>query len=372
MMRSQEKEQLLFIGFNQEFSCISVGTKVGYKIFSCEPFQQCHFQANGGIGVVEMLYCTSLVALVGAGEQPACSPRRLILWNTAEMKSICELNFVTSILNVKLNRRRLVVVLENKIHIYDLSTMKSLHTLDTAPNPKGLCSLSLSPDSSVLAFPVSVTTGFSEPSAKAGQGQVCILDTTTLRPISFINAHQTALVALTLNQTGSLLATASDTGTVIRIFSNDGAKLMTLRRGTYSAHIYSMNFSLDSSLFCCSSDTGTIHIFSLNKPKPSREQTSSSSSLMSSATSMLQSYLPNVCRDLVEYDRDFASVRLRQAGVPNVCAINASNTQVMVVTSDGFFYQYTLDAVNGGECRLEREHLLLDTESEQVNVTYLL
>jgi hypothetical protein len=37
---------------------------------------------EGGIGVVEMLFCTSLVALVGAGEQPAFSPRRLQISNT--------------------------------------------------------------------------------------------------------------------------------------------------------------------------------------------------------------------------------------------------------------------------------------------------
>lgn len=38
--------------------------------------------ADGGIGICEMLFCTSLVALVGAGEQPAFSPRRLQIMNT--------------------------------------------------------------------------------------------------------------------------------------------------------------------------------------------------------------------------------------------------------------------------------------------------
>lgn len=36
----------------------------------------------GGTGIVEMLFCTSLVALVGAGEQPAFSPRQLQIINT--------------------------------------------------------------------------------------------------------------------------------------------------------------------------------------------------------------------------------------------------------------------------------------------------
>lgn len=36
----------------------------------------------GGTGIVEMLFCTSLVALVGAGEHPAFSPRQLQIINT--------------------------------------------------------------------------------------------------------------------------------------------------------------------------------------------------------------------------------------------------------------------------------------------------
>lgn len=36
-----------------------------------------------------------------------------------------------------MNRKRLIVVLELEIYIYDISTMKLLHTLDTGANPNG-------------------------------------------------------------------------------------------------------------------------------------------------------------------------------------------------------------------------------------------
>ena len=49
--------------------CISVGTRSGYRIYNCEPFGKCFHDAEGGIGIVQMLFCTSLVALVGAGDQ---------------------------------------------------------------------------------------------------------------------------------------------------------------------------------------------------------------------------------------------------------------------------------------------------------------
>lgn len=103
-----------------------------------------------------MLFCTSLVAVVGAGDKPSASPRRLQIVNTKasvpflstrgcvlmvpfeqRQSTICELLFPTAILAVRMNRKRLIVVLELEIYIYDISTMKLLHTLDTGANPNG-------------------------------------------------------------------------------------------------------------------------------------------------------------------------------------------------------------------------------------------
>lgn len=59
-------------------------------------------------------------------------------FNIAQRNStICELTFPTTILSMKLNRKRLVVVLENQIYIYDISNMKLVHTVNTSPNPQG-------------------------------------------------------------------------------------------------------------------------------------------------------------------------------------------------------------------------------------------
>ena len=54
---------------------------------------------------------------------------------------ICELKFPSSILAVKLNRKTLVVVLENEIYIYDVSNMRLMHVIETTPNPEGATSI---------------------------------------------------------------------------------------------------------------------------------------------------------------------------------------------------------------------------------------
>jgi len=102
-----------------------------------------------------MLFCTSLIALVGAADQPQSSPRKLQIVNTKvgtdeslsdwdwwqtypqRHSMICELLFPSSILAVKLNRKTLVIVLEAEIYIYDISNMRLLHVIETTPNPEG-------------------------------------------------------------------------------------------------------------------------------------------------------------------------------------------------------------------------------------------
>ena len=54
--------------------------------------------------------------------------------------TICELTFPTTVLAVRMNRKRLVVILEDQIYLYDISNMKRLYTIETSPNPNGMCS----------------------------------------------------------------------------------------------------------------------------------------------------------------------------------------------------------------------------------------
>lgn len=61
------------------------------------------------------------------------------------------------------------------------------------------------------------------------------------------------------------MATASDRGTLIRIHSTEtGQPLKELRRGKEKAEIHSICFDLKGLWLACSSNKGTIHIFSVN------------------------------------------------------------------------------------------------------------
>jgi autophagy-related protein 18 len=227
------------------------------------------FLGEGGVSLVEMLYCTSLIALVGSGDHPSFSPRRLRIYNTKTEKYICELNFLSTILNIKMNYKRLCVILENKIHIFETNTMKIQHTIDTTSNPTGICTLSGSND------PHSTITTYMCYPASEEKGEIFVYDAQLLQVVGCIRAHNTRIRCCSLNQQGSLLATCSQQGTVIRVFSVPaGKKLFTFRRGTYPAKINSIHFNRRSDMMVVSSsDSSTVHVFSMKELVEKKKQT---------------------------------------------------------------------------------------------------
>ncbi|KAI0074229.1 WD40 repeat-like protein [Panus rudis PR-1116 ss-1] len=420
-MAEKSNPNMLFANFNQDFTCISVGTRKGYSITNVDPFGRVYTMNDGARGIVEMLFCTSLIALVGAADHPQSSPRKLQIVNTKRQSMICELLFPSSILAVKLNRKTLVIVLENEIYIYDISNMKLLHVIETTPNPEAIVALSPSSENSYLAYPspvpspsTSSTPGSSStPTTSASQsGDVLLFSTRSLTVSNVIQAHKSPISFLSINSTGTLLATSSDKGTVIRVWSVPGAeKLYQFRRGTREAKIYSINFNLVSTLLAVSSAHDTVHIFKLgprsasgagaggagnNGPSsPSGsvdsreigaqgldggydafvEKKKNGSSVSSSLrrrslhltknlTSSVGVYLPNTLTEIWEPSRDFAFLRLPTSGVRSVVALNGSLPQVMVISSDGYFYTYSIDLENGGECTLVKQYSLLDSSDE--------
>jgi WD40 repeat protein len=96
-------------------------------------------------------------------------------------------------------------------------------------------------------------------------GSINVLNTDT-NISTTIKAHDSNIAFISLNSEGTLVATASEKGTLIRIYRVDNGELLQeLRRGKEKAEIYSISFDHNNLFLACSSDRGTIHIFSLYK-----------------------------------------------------------------------------------------------------------
>ena len=340
---------------------------------------------------------------------------------------ICELTFPSAVLAVRLNRKRLAVVLEEEIYLYDISNMTLLYTIATSPNPNAICALSPSSENCYIAYPLPKPredTGDKRPShapplstyVTPTSGEVMIFNTLKLEAVNVVEAHRAPLSCIALNTEGTLLATSSETGTIIRVFAvPQGTKLYEFRRGSYPSTIYSMSFNLSSTLLCVSSTTDTVHIFRLGAPGPTlpgsprtahdrwsrsrsydsgaesptaenptetdgadsravtRNSSGSFGSMIRRSSQMMGrsvagvvgGYLPQAVTAMWEPLRDFAFIKLPKAGMGtdssgspmrSVVAMSSSSPQVLVVTSDGGFYIFSIDMENGGEGVLVKQY----------------
>lgn len=253
MERQDERsERVIAISFNHDTSCVSIGTRTGFSIYNLTPALEKRFSDESeGVRIVEMLYVTSLLAVVGSGDAPFSNPRKLRLWNSQKREAIYDNLFPSAVLSVRMNLERLVACCETQIHIFELSLMSCIQILTTTSNPNGLVVLS-DKDTQLLAFP------------HGNPGDVVIYDCLAPRLMGKITAHKTAVVEMQFNRSGTLLATASTTGTVIRVFSvPSGEKLYSFRRGNRPSNITSIAFSPMSDLVAVGSSSGTVHIFSI-------------------------------------------------------------------------------------------------------------
>ncbi|KAG2288176.1 hypothetical protein Bca52824_047780 [Brassica carinata] len=320
---------LLHLSFNQDHACFAVGTDRGFRILNCDPFREIFrrdFDRGGGVAVVEMLFRCNILALVGGGPDPQYPPNKVMIWDDHQSRCIGELSFRSDVRSVRLRRDRIIVVLEQKIFVYNFADLKLMHQIETIGNPKGLRPLR--------------------------KGQVRIEHYASKRT-KFVMAHDSRIACFALTQDGHLLATASSKGTLVRIFNTvDGTLRQEVRRGADRAEIYSLAFSSNAQWLAVSSDKGTVHVFGLkgnsgaqvkDTPRIASDLTRTSSS-PSSSLSLFKGVLPKYFSS----EWSVAQFRLVE-GTQYVVAFGHQKNTVVILGMDGSFYRCQFDPVNGGE-----------------------
>lgn len=252
--RKLTKPKILYLSYNQDFSCINCGTTEGFVIYNINPFKIRYQQNFGkGIGIAEIFYTSNLIALVGGGDNPKYSTNKLVIWDDFQGKKFADITAEYRIVGVKLNKEHLAVVCQNSVKIYQFQDMKFITKIETYDNPHGICALSMNPQNNVI-----VTPGI-EP----GYVNIVHYDSNVSKTIK---CHDNILRNITLNHDATKFATASSLGTLIRVFDiQTHTKFSELRRGSGSCDIFSINFSKDTKCLTLTSSKNTIHIYSLCK-----------------------------------------------------------------------------------------------------------
>mgnify|MGYP002626542086 FL=1 len=376
-MEKEIEEKILHISFNQDGSCFCLGTNKGFIVYNTSTLKKIiQREFNEGIKIVEMLKRTNIIAFVGNGDIDSdLSVNKLIIWDDHQIKKISELKFSSEILNIKIKIDKIIATtLDNNLYVIELSKLDIINIFQIYQNSKGLFALSSHDEILVLAFPY------------IHKGYVKIKNYNNNKIVPNINAHDNEISFLTLSTEGNLLATSSERGTLIRIFSTfNGELIQELRRGAKSAVIHCIKFDLKNKFLACSSDSGTVHIFSVynsikylkekgiikeeikneNKGNKEEKKIIPPKNQKSSIGSIINAFKIGI--SYFESEWSFAQFRLpKSENEKTVICFNKydNSNSINVVTKSGNLYKAKFDPSLGGECHKIKEINLFQENSE--------
>ena len=333
--------EILYVSFNQDTSCISIGTETGFKILNTYPFLDLYYRdMKGGIGIVEMLYNTNILALVGGGKNPKYQPNELIIWDEEKGEESGRLKMNNNILNVKLKENRIYIVTNTKIYLFDFE----LNLIDAleSKNSFGLISLCYKED--IIAYP-----------DKRIEGYIRIKNYDK-KLFYYFFAHRTPLSCLFLNQEGTLIATSSIKGTLVRIYDvSTGILVKEVRRGTDGSFINYVAFDPTKQYFAVNSDKKTIHLFfmsnNINEIKMNGNNSNKKSKIISKEDEVIDNKrgMFHGFNNFIKYfGQEYSFTKYKINCNKSICTFGPDNS-IIIVTYDGKYYQVGFENVNNSE-----------------------
>lgn len=362
MVETAEKNKIVSLRFNQDQTCFVCGTEKGFHIYKSVPYQDTfNRQFGGGLGIVEMLYKSNILAMVGGGTNPKFPPNKVMLWDDSQERCIGELSFKTAVKSVKLRKDIFAVVLENRVYVYNFADFQLRDVIDTLPNSKPVCALS------ITGPPLIAST-------TKTKGELIIKNYED-NSSQTVRAHETPIFEVAFNYDGRICATASKKGTLIRLFSTKtGKSLQELRRGKDKAEIHSINFDKGSRWLACTSNKGTVHIFSIlnsskevavpldietEKPLSGSEAKENEVKDPKNPTSAFK-----FMKKIIPYFKsEWSFAQFRITDTNSLVGFGPEEeSSIIVLSSNGKYYKAIFDRKLGGECKKAEEKSITISE----------
>ena len=332
--------ELLFVDFNQDNSCLGCGTSQGFSVWNTKPLEKrIERKLNASIHIVQPLFKTNVIALVGEHRDSSSSPnqwsmKNLNIWDDAQEKIVTTMTYESPIVSVRITRNMLLVATKRRVYVYHRPFDKKA-TEDKKNTATVNCNQFVTYDNTYSTIALSSN---SEPAIAVfpgiNQGYVHVSDKGDV-PSRIVNAHENEIAALAISSDGKQLATMSTKGTVLRVWDMDhGDLLFEFRRGTTVATITCIQFSADNRWLVVGSGRGTVHVFDIRE-KPVKSQ-------LSSTTTNYATYLSNMLPVW-----SFAQCRF-PATEANVRVGMDKDYNVFVATEQGDYYWFRINPIHGG------------------------
>jgi WD40 repeat protein len=296
-----------------------------------------------------MLKKSNILALVGGGILPKFSENKITIWDDHQGIVMSQIRLNSNIIKVKIREDAIIGALIDKIYIININTLETIDVLETLNNPHGILSISYNINDLYIAFPNSKYKGKVEI-----DNYVISKNIYNKAEPKLIQAHESNIAYITINNEGTLLATSSDKGTLIRLFNILKAeKIIELRRGAKNAIINCLAFDINSEFIGCTSDSFTVHIFDIheiNKLLEQNEEKTQSNTNNDNKKEKVKNVKPVKINE-----RSFAKYKVQdEKSFLGFCQKNT----IIILTPDGKYQKATFDVKSGGNCKKIEENFI--------------
>ena len=142
-----DKEDLIkYYNFNEDASCITLGTKTGFKIITCNPFKSYYTTKLGReIDIIEMYHSSNILVI------KSLEKNKLIIWDDNKKIIIREMRLLSHIKIVRIMKDILFIVTDLKIYLFNFEDLSLIYSFEIHVAQKELISFTTN-ENAVIAY----------------------------------------------------------------------------------------------------------------------------------------------------------------------------------------------------------------------------
>ena len=264
MSEKKNKYKILYLSFNKDKSCLSLGMQRGYRIYDLSKKDNLYYYErilDKGIGIIEMLEKTNILALVGGGNDPYESANRVIIYDDKEGKAIANFGFKSYVLNIRLKRDRMLVICENFIYLISFSNYKSIDSIDLGTEKKSKIGFAFTLETHINKLAYNINNNVDNKiiinTYDAENAKTSIELKTNYQKNNIIEFME-------FNKTGQLLIVTAKNSEYLELYSTENGNIIckcNLEKD--GSNIKYIALSKEDDFICCSLNYGEFVIFNL-------------------------------------------------------------------------------------------------------------
>ena len=267
--KKKNKTKILHLSFNKDKTCLALGMQTGYRIYDLskkgtETLLYYERILGKGIGIIEMLEKTSILALVGGGNDPYGPSNKIHIYDDQKGTVVANMTFKSNVLNIRLKKDKILVICESFIYFINFENFKPIDSMDLGEEKKKKIAFAftLEPEVNKLAYNINNINNNKENkiiinSYEGDNKKTSIKLNTNFNTNNLIRCIE-------FNKKGNLLAITAKYCNHIEIYNSEtGLIVGKCNLEPENINTKYLSFSFESDFICCFLENGEVNIFNI-------------------------------------------------------------------------------------------------------------